>query len=198
MTDHPCYIAGRAVSSDEKLAVYNPYTGEVAGTVASLGKAETIEAIEAALDGGEPLSRYQRYEILDTAKRMLTERAEELRSKQEQNVAELEERLVTGKRERDTIREEAAELAERVAEAKVKHTETVAEANRAQGRFEQQIGALEQKVSAETANAAQAQVELDTGLAEQRLEHAQELQEHKVNQKEEIKKLEKIVQAKTE
>ena len=122
-----------------------------------------------------------------------TERAEELRSKQEQNVAELEEQLVTGKRERDTIREEAAELAERVAEAKVKHTETVAEANRAQGRFEQQNCALEQKVSAETANAAQAQVELDTGLSEQRLEHAQELQEHKVNQKEEIKKLEKTL-----
>ena len=80
MTDYPCFIAGRAVSSDEKLAVYNPYTGEVAGTVASLGKAETIEAIETALKGGEPLSRYQRYEILDNARRMLTERAEEFSS----------------------------------------------------------------------------------------------------------------------
>jgi len=80
MTDYPCYIAGRAVSSDEKLAVYNPYTGEVAGTIASLGKAETIEAIETALKGGEPLSRYQRYEILDNARRMLTERAEEFSS----------------------------------------------------------------------------------------------------------------------
>ena len=43
MIDYPCYIAGRAVSSAKKLSVYNPYTGEVAGTVASLGKAETIE-----------------------------------------------------------------------------------------------------------------------------------------------------------
>ena len=32
MIDYPCYIAGRAVSSDEKLSVYNPYTGEVAGS----------------------------------------------------------------------------------------------------------------------------------------------------------------------
>ena len=53
MIDYPCYIAGQAVTSDKKLTVYNPYTGEAAGTVASLGKAETNRAIEAALEGGE-------------------------------------------------------------------------------------------------------------------------------------------------
>ena len=80
MNDYPCYIAGQAVTSDKKLTVYNPYTGEAAGTVASLGKAETNRAIEAALEGGEALSRYQRYEILDSARRMLMERAEEFSS----------------------------------------------------------------------------------------------------------------------
>lgn len=80
MNDYPCYIAGQAVNREDKLSVYNPYNGEVAGTVANLGKAETIEAIETALQGGETLSRYQRYEILDKARRMLLERAEEFSS----------------------------------------------------------------------------------------------------------------------
>ncbi len=80
MNDYPCYIAGQAVNREDKLSVYNPYNGEVAGTVANLGKAETIEAIEKALQGGETLSRYQRYEILDKARRMLLERAEEFSS----------------------------------------------------------------------------------------------------------------------
>ena len=80
MSDYPCYIAGQAVNREDKLSVYNPYNGEVAGTVANLGKAETIEAIETALQGGETLSRYQRYEILDKARRMLLERAEEFSS----------------------------------------------------------------------------------------------------------------------
>ena len=80
MSDYPCYIAGQAVNREDKLSVYNPYNGEVAGTVANLGKAETIAAIETALQGGETLSRYQRYEILDKARRMLLERAEEFSS----------------------------------------------------------------------------------------------------------------------
>ena len=80
MNDYPCYIAGQAVNREDKLSVYNPYNGEVAGTVANLGKTETIEAIETALQGGEALSRYQRYEILDKARRMLLERAEEFSS----------------------------------------------------------------------------------------------------------------------
>ena len=80
MNDYPCYIAGQAIHREDKLSVYNPYNGEVAGTVANLGKAETIEAIETALQGGETLSRYQRYEILDKARRMLLERAEEFSS----------------------------------------------------------------------------------------------------------------------
>ena len=76
MNDYPCYIAGQAVNREDKLPVYTPYNGEVAGTGANLGKAETLEAIETALQGGETLSRYQRYEILDKARRMLLERAD--------------------------------------------------------------------------------------------------------------------------
>ena len=74
--DLPCYIAGRAVRSDERLTVYNPYNGAVAGTVASLRRAQTHEAIEAALKAGEPLTRYQRFEILNKARTLLLEQAE--------------------------------------------------------------------------------------------------------------------------
>ena len=42
MNDYPCYIAGQAVNREDKLSVYNPYNGEVAGTVANLGKVNAI------------------------------------------------------------------------------------------------------------------------------------------------------------
>ena len=121
------------------------------------------------------------------------EQGEEARSKYEQDVAELDEQLVAGKRERDKIRQEAAELAERVDEAKTKLAHLADEASKAQHRYEQQIEGLEKKVSAETAGAARAHVELETGLSELRLKHAHELQERKANQKAEIKALEKTL-----
>lgn len=75
--DLPCYIAGQAVTSDERIAVYNPYTNEVVGTVASLRRAQTHDALEAARQGGTPLTRYQRFEILNKARALLLERAKE-------------------------------------------------------------------------------------------------------------------------
>ncbi len=74
--DLPCYIAGRKVVTDERLTVYNPYTGDVAGTVSSVCRSQTHEAIEAALKGGELLTRYRRYEILNKARSLLLEQAE--------------------------------------------------------------------------------------------------------------------------
>ena len=74
--DLPCYIAGRTVITDERLTVYNPYNGDVVGTVSNVYRAQTHEAIEAALGGGEPLTRYQRYDILNKARALLLERAE--------------------------------------------------------------------------------------------------------------------------
>ena len=56
--------------------MYNPYTGEVAGTVSSVRRSQTHEAIEATLKGGEPLTRYQRYDILNKARSLLLEQAE--------------------------------------------------------------------------------------------------------------------------
>lgn len=71
----PCYIAGEKVTSNERLDVLNPYTGEVAGTVASLKRSHALSAIDAALQSGQAPSRYERFEILMRARTLLQERA---------------------------------------------------------------------------------------------------------------------------
>jgi aldehyde dehydrogenase (NAD+) len=73
--DLPCYVAGRKIRSDRKLEVLNPYTGHVVGLVASAGRTDVDAAVETTLDGGEPLTRYQRFEILNRARSLLLERA---------------------------------------------------------------------------------------------------------------------------
>lgn len=75
--DLPSYIAGKAVANGRRLEVRYPYTGEVIGSVATIGAAELETAIATTLRGGTPLSRYERYEILDRARRLLLERREE-------------------------------------------------------------------------------------------------------------------------
>ncbi|MDP7440590.1 MAG: aldehyde dehydrogenase family protein [Verrucomicrobiota bacterium] len=73
----PCYVGGEPVLGHDRLDVFNPYTGEVAGTVPMLAREQLDAAIDAALAGGEPLTRYARYEILERARTLLSERAEE-------------------------------------------------------------------------------------------------------------------------
>lgn len=73
----PSYIAGRPASNGRRLEVRYPFTGEVIGSVATVGPAELESAIATTLRGGAPLSRYERYEILDRARRMLLERRDE-------------------------------------------------------------------------------------------------------------------------
>ena len=81
--DLPCYIGAKPVQGDQRLEVRDPYTGDLVGTLPMLGPAHIDEAIRTALDassapGGEHLlSRYQRYEILMEARRLLGERADE-------------------------------------------------------------------------------------------------------------------------
>lgn len=73
----PSYLAGRPYASGRRLEVRYPYTGEVIGSVATIGASELETTIATTLAGGEPLSRYQRHEILDRARRMLLERRDE-------------------------------------------------------------------------------------------------------------------------
>ncbi len=72
----PCYIAGRQVKGAKRLKVTNPYNGTLVGTVATVGRHHTHEAIEAALKKGSVLTRYERFEILNKARTLLMERAE--------------------------------------------------------------------------------------------------------------------------
>lgn len=74
--DLPCYIAGRPVEGSGRLEVTNPYDGTLVGTMVNVGRRHTHQAIEAALNNGAALSRYERYEILNKARALLMERAE--------------------------------------------------------------------------------------------------------------------------
>ena len=71
--DLSCYVVGERVRGDGKLEVHYPYTGELVGTVATVGAPELDTAITAALDHTASLTRYQRHEILEKARRLLEE-----------------------------------------------------------------------------------------------------------------------------
>jgi aldehyde dehydrogenase (NAD+) len=72
-----CYVAGRKAGSQSQLKVRSPYDGGLVGTVALADRKDAEAAIAAALANEEALTRFQRSEILDRARRMLEERREE-------------------------------------------------------------------------------------------------------------------------
>ena len=73
----PCYVAGKAVESSKVLEVRSPYDNRMVGTVQLANAKHTKQAIEKALKGGQKLSRYDRYSILEKARQLLVERKEE-------------------------------------------------------------------------------------------------------------------------
>ena len=73
----PSYVAGQAVGSVRTLDVHDPYTGEVVGGVAMVGRADVERAIEVGRGGGAPLTRHDRHQILETARSKLVARADE-------------------------------------------------------------------------------------------------------------------------
>lgn len=72
-----CYIAGNPVESDKSLEVRSPYDNRLVGTVSLVNTSHTQQAIETALKGGQKLTRYDRYSILEKARQLLVERREE-------------------------------------------------------------------------------------------------------------------------
>ncbi|MEM7308455.1 MAG: aldehyde dehydrogenase family protein [Planctomycetota bacterium] len=74
----PSWIAGEAVDADQRLTVRYPYSGEEVGSAAVAGPPELERAVEAALAGGPALTRHQRFEVLERARALLGEHAEEL------------------------------------------------------------------------------------------------------------------------
>ena len=75
---HLCsYVAGKPVHSDQKLEVTNPYNNSIVGTVTEAGREHVEQAVSAALNGYEPMSRYERFSVLEKARQMLSDRREE-------------------------------------------------------------------------------------------------------------------------
>ncbi len=70
-------IAGKPVSSGNQLAVHNPYNGKLVGTVETADLNDTNNAIETALKGGVPMTRFERYTVLEKARMLLLQRKEE-------------------------------------------------------------------------------------------------------------------------
>lgn len=71
------YLAGEPARSDAVLAITYPYTGEVIGEVGLVTRGQVESAIGRMLGGGEPLTRYARFAILNKARDLLSGRAEE-------------------------------------------------------------------------------------------------------------------------
>ncbi|HVK57387.1 MAG TPA: aldehyde dehydrogenase family protein [Candidatus Kapabacteria bacterium] len=61
-------VAGKPVSASQQLEVRNPFTGEIVGTVA-MATAEDVDiAIDTTQEQGTPLSRHDRWQILEKAR----------------------------------------------------------------------------------------------------------------------------------
>ena len=73
-----CYVAGKPIESTRQLAVNNPFTGQPAGTLRLAARHDVERAIHATLLPREPLTRYERSQILDKARQLLPARFEEL------------------------------------------------------------------------------------------------------------------------
>ncbi len=73
----PCYIAGNALKSEDVLKVHSPYDKRLVGRVTLATGRDTESAIQAGLKGGKPLTRFERYTVLDKTRQLLLERKEE-------------------------------------------------------------------------------------------------------------------------
>lgn len=71
------YLAGKKIEATPTLEIRCPYDGRLTGTVTTAGPEHVEAAIQAALAPGEPLTRFQRAEVLDKTRRLLEERREE-------------------------------------------------------------------------------------------------------------------------
>ena len=75
--EYNCYVAGKKIQSGQKLIIKSPFDGQIAGYVFQANKSHVEEAIVKGLSYKVKLSRYQRYEILEKTRKLLTERKEE-------------------------------------------------------------------------------------------------------------------------
>ncbi len=76
MLSLPSYLAGRAVTTETWIDVLNPWNKEHVGRVAAVGRASVESAIRAHLAPAEPLTRFQRSQILNRTRDLLDQRRE--------------------------------------------------------------------------------------------------------------------------
>lgn len=76
----PAWIAGKKVVSESRLEVRHPYNGRRVGSASIISPEVAERALLAGLSNDPPLSHYQRFEILDKARLLLSERKEEFAS----------------------------------------------------------------------------------------------------------------------
>ena len=72
-----CYVAGKAVSPQGRLVIKSPYSGQSVGTVGLAAREHADAAVRSALNRREPLTRFQRSQILEKSRRKLEARREE-------------------------------------------------------------------------------------------------------------------------
>jgi len=72
-----CRVAGQPTGSGPLLEVRSPYSGELVGTVATVGRAEAEAALAAATGFRATPTRYQRAEILEKTRAALEARRDE-------------------------------------------------------------------------------------------------------------------------
>jgi putative phosphonoacetaldehyde dehydrogenase len=70
-------IAGRKVETDDQIEVFNPYTGDVVGTVPAARPEHVREAFRAAKAFKSKLTRYERQQILQRTAEILRDRKED-------------------------------------------------------------------------------------------------------------------------
>ena len=73
----PSYICGQPIRTDSQLSVFYPYDRTLVGTVSKLGPEHIDRLIEDSLAGGSEQTRYDRSAVLNTARELLLERADE-------------------------------------------------------------------------------------------------------------------------
>ena len=72
------YVAGDPIESEDRLDVFNPYDGQLVGTVTRATSEDAERAMQAAVASSSQLSRYQRSEILLRTREALIEESESI------------------------------------------------------------------------------------------------------------------------
>lgn len=94
-----CMVAGAPVQSENILEIRSPYDNRTVGKVPLANSGHARAAIEAALNGKQSLSRYDRHSILEKARQLLIARKEEFAQtiSAESGLAMSEARYETGR-----------------------------------------------------------------------------------------------------